>query len=73
VSLTASGPGGSDTLTRTNCITVSSGMAYTTTHRVISYTYHNSFLRIDPTREGWYTIPVMRAVWFGMHRKHQSR
>jgi hypothetical protein len=45
VSLTASGPGGSDTLTRTNYITVSSGMAYTTTHRVISYTYPSTLLR----------------------------
>jgi PKD repeat protein len=44
VSLTASGPGGSDTLTRTNYITVSSGV-YTTTHRVISYTYPSTLLR----------------------------
>jgi len=39
------GPAGSDTLTRTNYITVSSGMAYTTTHRVISYTYPSTLLR----------------------------
>jgi YD repeat-containing protein len=44
VSLTASGPDGSDTLTRTNYITVSSGIAYTTTHRVISCTYYKNFL-----------------------------
>jgi YD repeat-containing protein len=39
VSLTADGPGGSDTLTRTNYITVTGGTAYTTTTRVITYTY----------------------------------
>ncbi|RLC70876.1 MAG: RHS repeat protein, partial [Chloroflexi bacterium] len=39
MSLTATGPGGSDTLTRTNYITVTSGGGYTTTTRVISYTY----------------------------------
>ena len=37
VSLTASGPGGSDTLTRTNYITVESGAEYTA--HVITYTY----------------------------------
>ncbi len=42
VSLTATGPGGSDTLTRTNYITVSSGIV-TTTHRVISYTYDSLY------------------------------
>ena len=38
MSLTATGPGGSDTLTRTNYITVTSG-GYTTTTRTITYTY----------------------------------
>ncbi|MDY7078888.1 MAG: RHS repeat domain-containing protein [Chloroflexota bacterium] len=37
MSLTATGPGGSDTLTRTNYVTVTSG--YTTPARVITYTY----------------------------------
>jgi len=45
ISLAADGPGGSDTLTRTNYITVSSGLVYTTTHRVISYTYPSTPLR----------------------------
>jgi hypothetical protein len=49
VALTASGPGGTDTLTRTNYITVSSGMAYTTTHRVISYTYDSLYRLITAT------------------------
>jgi YD repeat-containing protein len=43
------GPAGSDTLTRTNYITVSSGMAYTTTHRVISYTYDSLYRLITAT------------------------
>jgi YD repeat-containing protein len=38
VSLTATGPGGSDTLTRTNYVTVTSS-SYTTTTRIITYTY----------------------------------
>jgi YD repeat-containing protein len=38
-SLTATGPGGSDTRARTSYITVSSGGGYTTTTRVITYTY----------------------------------
>ena len=49
VSLAADGPGGSDTLTRTNYITVSSGLAYTTTHRVISYTYDSLYRLITAT------------------------
>jgi len=39
VSLTATGPGGSDTLTRPNYITVTSSGGYTTTTRVITYAY----------------------------------
>ena len=49
VSLTASGAGGSDTRTRTNYITVSSGLVYTTTHRVISYTYDSLYRLISAT------------------------
>jgi RHS repeat-associated protein len=49
VALTVEGLGRSDTLTRTNYITVSSGMAYTTTHRVISYTYDSLYRLITAT------------------------
>jgi YD repeat-containing protein len=39
VSLTATGPGGTDALTRTHYVTVSSGSTTTTTTRVITYAY----------------------------------
>ena len=48
VSLTATGPGGSDTLTRTNYITVSSGIV-TITYRVITYTYDSLYRLISAT------------------------
>jgi RHS repeat-associated protein len=50
VSLTATGPSGSDTLTRTSYVNVSSGTGgYTTTTRVITYTYDSLSRLISAT------------------------
>jgi PKD repeat protein len=49
VTLMVHGLGGSDTLMRTNYITVSSDIAYTTTHRVISYAYDSLYRLITAT------------------------
>jgi len=47
VSLTVDGPGGSDTLTRTDYITVSGETTYTSTTRVITYTYDDLYRLTD--------------------------
>jgi PKD repeat protein len=61
VSLKATGAGGSDTLTRTNCITVTSGSTYSTTTTVITYTCdatnHPSALT-KPRQYGIIELPI---------------